>query len=148
MSLVATEAIILHAFDYSETSRILRLATRDVGVISALARGARRSRTRFGTALDLFAQGPAQHGRVDLAADASGVWVAWLEEDRGRQSLWLARYGHDLATEHFRLKAADVTGRGRATGFPRLQLQDGAAWLAWTDVVAGQPRLRGVSVRP
>lgn len=60
MSLVATEAIILHAFDYSETSRILRLATRDFGVVSALARGARRSRTRFGTALDLFAQGPAQ----------------------------------------------------------------------------------------
>lgn len=102
---------------------------------------------RFGP-MRVIAQGPAQHGRVDLAADAGGVWVAWLEEDRGRQSLWLARYGHDLATEHFRLKAADITGRGRATGFPRLQLQGGSAWLAWTDVVAGQPRLRGVSVRP
>lgn len=60
MSLLTTDAIVLHAFDYSETSRILRLATREAGVVSALARGARRSRTRFGTALDLFAHGTAE----------------------------------------------------------------------------------------
>src|SRR5918912_1576516 len=60
MPLLATDAIVLHAFDYSETSRILRLATRDAGVQSVLARGARRPKSRFGTALDLFAQGAAQ----------------------------------------------------------------------------------------
>lgn len=95
-----------------------------------------------------FARGEVQHGRVDLAADASGVWVSWLEEQGGRQSLWLARYGHDLAAEHFRLKVADIAGRGRATGFPRMQLGDGSAWLAWTEIVSGQPRLRGARVSP
>jgi DNA repair protein RecO (recombination protein O) len=60
MPLVSTEAIVLHIFDYSETSRILRLATRDAGVVSVLARGARRAKSRFGSALDLFAQGTAQ----------------------------------------------------------------------------------------
>lgn len=60
MPLVETDAIVLHAFDYSETSRILRLATRDAGLQSVLARGARRSKSRFGSALDLFAQGAAQ----------------------------------------------------------------------------------------
>ena len=60
MPIVATDAIVLHAFDYSETSRILRLATRDAGVQSVLARGARRSQKRFGSALDLFAEGAAQ----------------------------------------------------------------------------------------
>ncbi|HET7565696.1 MAG TPA: DNA repair protein RecO [Gemmatimonadaceae bacterium] len=60
MPLLSTEAIVLHVFDYSETSRILRLATRDAGVVSALARGARRAKSRFGSALDLFAQGTAQ----------------------------------------------------------------------------------------
>ena len=60
MPLVETDAIVLHVFDYSETSRILRLATRDAGLQSVLARGARRSKTRFGSALDLFAQGAAQ----------------------------------------------------------------------------------------
>jgi len=60
MPLVETEAVVLHAFDYSETSRILRLATRDAGVQSVLARGARRSKARFGSAVDLFAQGHAE----------------------------------------------------------------------------------------
>ena len=60
MSLVVTEAVVLHAFDYLESSRILRLVTDDVGVRSVLARGARRSSRRFGSALDLFAQGSAQ----------------------------------------------------------------------------------------
>ena len=60
MSTVVTEAIVLHAFDYLETSRIIRMMTRDAGVQSVLARGARNSRRRFGSALDLFAQGTAE----------------------------------------------------------------------------------------
>ncbi len=60
MALLATDAIVLHAFDYLESSKILRLVTRDGGVRSVLAKGARRSSRRFGTALDLFAQGSAQ----------------------------------------------------------------------------------------
>jgi DNA repair protein RecO (recombination protein O) len=60
MPLLATDAIVLHAFDYLESSRIIRLLTREAGVQSALARGARKSRGRYGTALDLFAEGSAQ----------------------------------------------------------------------------------------
>jgi DNA repair protein RecO (recombination protein O) len=60
MALLVTDAVVLHAFDYLETSRILRLATRDAGVQSVLARGARRPRSRYGSALDLFAGGSAQ----------------------------------------------------------------------------------------
>ena len=60
MTLVVTDAILLHAFDYLESSRIVRILTRDSGVQSALARGARKSRARYGSALDLFAQGTAQ----------------------------------------------------------------------------------------
>lgn len=57
---LVTEAIVLHTFHYLETSLILRLMTRDAGVQSVLARGARNSRKRFGSALDLFAQGAAE----------------------------------------------------------------------------------------
>lgn len=60
MSTLVTEAIVLHAFDYLETSRIIRLMTRDAGVQSVLARGARNSRKRFGSSVDLFAQGTAE----------------------------------------------------------------------------------------
>lgn len=117
------------------------------GMPSIRVAGSDDAGRRFGPMREI-ARGEAQHGRVDLAADSGGVWVSWLQETGGRQSLWLARYGHDLATEHFRLKVADITGRGRGTGFPRLQLGDGSAWLAWTEIVSGQPRLRGARVRP
>src|SRR5258708_11336613 len=60
MSAHATEAVVLHAFDYLESSRIIRLLTRDLGLRSVLARGARRSAKRFGAALDLFVQGTAE----------------------------------------------------------------------------------------
>jgi DNA repair protein RecO (recombination protein O) len=60
MPLLVTDAVVLHAFDYLETSRIYRLLTREAGLQSALARGARRSRSRHGSAADLFAEGEAQ----------------------------------------------------------------------------------------
>lgn len=60
MPLLVTDAIVLHAIDYLESSRILRIATREAGVQSVLARGVRSSRKRFGSAIDLFAEGQAQ----------------------------------------------------------------------------------------
>ena len=60
MSAVVTDAIVLHSFDYLESSRILKLVTREAGVRSVLARGARKSKKRFGAALDLYAQGTAE----------------------------------------------------------------------------------------
>ncbi|MBP6596442.1 MAG: exo-alpha-sialidase [Arenimonas sp.] len=96
----------------------------------------------------IVSSGAAQLGRVDLAADAGGVWVSWLQEAQGQQSLWLAKFSPDLASERFRVRVADVAGRGRATGFPRLQVRGGTAWLAWTEVRDGQPRLRGARILP
>ncbi len=60
MTLVATDAVVLHSADYLESSRILRLATREAGVQSVLARGARASKKRFSSAMGLFAEGQAQ----------------------------------------------------------------------------------------
>ena len=60
MTTLVTDAIVLHAADYLESSRIYRLVTREAGVQSVLARGARVSRKRFGAAVDLYAEGQAQ----------------------------------------------------------------------------------------
>ncbi len=57
--LLSTDAVVLHVFDYLESSRIIRLGTREAGVVSVIARGARRPRSRFGSALDLFTGGAA-----------------------------------------------------------------------------------------
>lgn len=75
MPLLVTEAIVLHAFDYLESSRIVRLVTRDAGMRSALAKGARKSRRRFGSGLDLFAQGTAHlHTRAGRELDTLSAY--------------------------------------------------------------------------
>jgi DNA repair protein RecO (recombination protein O) len=91
MTLVATEAIVLHAFDYLESSRIFRLVTREAGVRSVLARGARRSTRRFGSALDLFAQGTAQlHIKPGRDLDTLGNFE--IERARPALAADLARF--------------------------------------------------------
>ena len=59
MSLVSTPAVVLSTLKYSESSKIVRLATRDLGVQSAIAKGARRPRSRFGAALQILSDGQA-----------------------------------------------------------------------------------------
>jgi DNA repair protein RecO (recombination protein O) len=52
-------AVVLQSFAYSESSRIVRLITPDVGLASAIARGARRPRSRFSGVLEPFTEGDA-----------------------------------------------------------------------------------------
>ncbi len=54
-----TPAIVLGSMRYGETSRIVRLLTRDAGLVSAIAKGALRPRSRFGAALQLLSEGQA-----------------------------------------------------------------------------------------
>ena len=81
---VVTTAIVLHAFNYSESSRILRLATRDAGVQSVLARGARASQRRFGSAVDLFAEGEVQY---DVRTGRDLHTLARFDVNRSRVAL-------------------------------------------------------------
>lgn len=93
------------------------------------------------------ASGAAQLGRVDVALDGGQALVAWLEEDAAGQRLQLARYTPELGRK---LQQVEVTlqGRGRGTGFPKLALRDGVAYLAWTDLVDGRSRLQGARFAP
>lgn len=60
MSLVTTPAVVLQTYRYSETSKIVRLATRELGIQSAIAKGALRPKSRFGAGLELLSEGEAQ----------------------------------------------------------------------------------------
>jgi DNA repair protein RecO (recombination protein O) len=60
MPLVSTPAVVLSTLKYSESSKIVRLATRELGVQSAIAKGARRPKSRFGGALQILSEGEAQ----------------------------------------------------------------------------------------
>jgi DNA repair protein RecO (recombination protein O) len=54
--IVRSEAICLRVQDYHESSKLVTFFTLDRGKVSCLAKGARRLRSKFGAALDLFAQ--------------------------------------------------------------------------------------------
>src|SRR5438046_8743030 len=60
MSLVTTPPRCVPTYRYSETSKVVRLATRDLGVQSAIAKGALRPKSRFGAGLELLSEGMAQ----------------------------------------------------------------------------------------
>lgn len=59
MPLVSTRALVLQAFPYSETSKVLRLFTADHGVRTVIAKGALRPRSSFGGLLEPFTEGVA-----------------------------------------------------------------------------------------
>lgn len=59
MGLVTTRAVVLQTYRYSDTSKILRLMTRERGPCSAIARGALRPKSRFGGLLEPFVEGDA-----------------------------------------------------------------------------------------
>lgn len=63
-----TEAIVLRSIRYGEADRILHLYTPDRGRLSAIAKGARRARSRFGARLEPFVHVKAvlHEGRSDL----------------------------------------------------------------------------------
>jgi DNA repair protein RecO len=86
-----TQAIVLRVTDYGEADRIVTLLTERHGKVSALARGAKKSRKRFGAALGLFGCGEAS------LRERSDLWI--LEElhaQRGflRLGQELGRFGH------------------------------------------------------
>src|SRR3989442_1453316 len=60
MALVTTPAVVLQTYRYSETSKVVRLATRELGVQSAMAKGVLRPKSPFGAGLELLSEGMAQ----------------------------------------------------------------------------------------
>lgn len=57
---VSTPALVLHGFRYGESSKIVRLLTRNHGVQSAIAKGALSPKSKFGARLQVLSEGVAQ----------------------------------------------------------------------------------------
>ena len=73
-----TEAIVLRSIRYGEADRILHLYTPDHGRVGAIARGARRARSRFGARLEPFLhiRMVLHEGRGDLHTVSAADTVA------------------------------------------------------------------------
>jgi DNA repair protein RecO (recombination protein O) len=147
MAPVVTDAIVLHAFDYLESSRILKLVTRDAGVRSVLARGARRSKRRFGAALDLFAQGTAEL-HVKPGRDLDTLAAFDLTRARPQLAASLARFaganaiaelalrfgGDDMNAELFDTVAATLEAIGSAAPDAARDATIAGAWRLLADL--------------
>lgn len=59
MAIVTTDAILLRAHPFSESSRVLRFYTRDLGLVGVMARGIRRGASRGHGGVDTFGEGTA-----------------------------------------------------------------------------------------
>jgi DNA repair protein RecO (recombination protein O) len=96
MPLIQTTSIILQVFAYGETSKILRLSTPSHGVLSVMARGARRPRSPYGGLLEPFTLGTA---------------TMMLKAGRELQTLSgfeLGRSGHSLGRDLVRFASASL----------------------------------------
>ncbi len=71
-----SEAVILKAMDYGETDKILTLYTPGFGKVRAIAKGVRRTTSRMGGHLDLFAHATVLlvHGRsMEIVTQGQGL---------------------------------------------------------------------------
>lgn len=78
MSTEKTEALVIRLADFSESSKVVTLMTRDFGRISALAKGAKRLRSSFESGLDLLSHCRIvfihkSHGTLDLLTESQLV---------------------------------------------------------------------------
>ena len=110
MAAITTPSIILGALRYGDTSKIVRLATRDLGIRSALAKGALRPRSRFGASLQLLSEGVAH---------------LYLKDTRDLQTL--------AAFDLTNLRA------GLATDLPRFAAAAALGEVAWRFSPGGAP---------
>lgn len=99
---IDTRAVLLRKLDYGESDLVLTLFTERLGRLSALARGARKSRRRFGGVLE-----PMHTLRLSLD-ERLGAELCLLREAQ------LERVRHRLVADLDRLDAA-----GRALGWVR-----------------------------
>jgi len=75
MPMERASALVIHATDFSETSRIVTLWTKELGKVRALAKGGRRLKSNFDVALDLLTVCGIvllrkSHGSLDLLTEA------------------------------------------------------------------------------
>ena len=106
MSLIRDEAVVLVRIDYSETSQVLVLFTREHGKVRAIAKGIKRgTKTRFAVGVDLLDVG---HVVFSSRGERSET-LATLTEWKPSRSLWGLR--EKLFRIHAGQYAAEVTAQ-------------------------------------
>jgi DNA repair protein RecO (recombination protein O) len=102
-----TPAIVLRAIDYSETSQVLHLFTREHGKLHCIAKGSKRAKSAFHGAFDLLGvydviRLEKQPGSLDLLTQAEAVKeYRAVRADLGRfgAACWMAEFVDEMTGE-------------------------------------------------
>jgi len=103
MTILSDTAMCLRCWDFSETSQIVSLLTREHGIIRGLAKGSRRDKGCFSGGFD-----PATRGNI-VARIKPNTELATLTEWRLEQVWWEVR--NDLLVNKAAIYAIDLVGR-------------------------------------
>jgi len=142
---LTTDALLLRSVDYRDADRIVSLLTWELGPVSALARGARRSRKRFGGSLEPCALLRVELGRArgDLLPLASAEVRQHFERLTGSLDS-LSRAGAALRTLRMMLPASEPAQEAFADTVALFEHFD-AHGSASHDLTAFQFRLLGLA---
>lgn len=126
------EGICIRHWDFSESSQTVSLFGRTLGLVRALAKGARRERGAFDGGVDLFARGA--FGVILKRGHELATLTEWdlLE--------LFPRLRHDLAANHAAFYMVDLVGRMLQPEDPHPRLYDA---LTGALRVLGAPREEG-----
>ncbi len=128
MALVTDSAVVLRRLDYSETSQIIVLMTRDHGKVRAIAKGIKRgTKKRFATGMDLFDIGTAGINAKEERSESLALLTEW------KQTRALSGLREALHRLHGAQYAVEITGGLTEDWDPHPELFD-ALILALTEL--------------
>jgi DNA repair protein RecO (recombination protein O) len=157
MAIEAATGVVVRASDWSETSRIVTLFTREWGKIRALAKGGRRLRSNFEIAFDLLTVCRVMvirkgHGGLDLLTEAR-VERRFPILRQNLKALYVGYYLAELLTEGTQdydphpalydaaIQTMESLEKGRHPGLAVTEFE-----LAWLREVGYSPRLDACAV--
>lgn len=103
MPIIRDNALCIRHLDYSETSQVLVFFAHEGGHLRLLAKGAKRSKSKTGGAIDLFDVGELAY--IPSGAEQLGTLTEW------RQSHYFPHLRRDLSVQHAALYLAEATAQ-------------------------------------
>ena len=143
MKLVTTDAIVLRSYNLAEADRIVVCLTHNVGLVRAVAKGARRMKSRFGAALEPFTlirlSFHERENRDLVTISNAEILTSYFNLNSRIESAELLAYMGELVAEFappheaderlFRMLAACIDSLAGTTGCERSIMRYFEVWL-------------------
>src|SRR6266852_4218365 len=143
MPLVTTDAIVVRTYNLAEADRIVVCLTRTAGLVSAVAKGSRRMKSRFGAALEPFTvirlTYYEKENRELVTISSAEILKSHFNLNSQPEAAEVLAYMGELVTEFapphevderlFRMLTASVEALSSAPGSERVIMRYFEVWL-------------------